>query len=97
MSSEDFSIRRLDPARAHGVSVPHGSPQIFGARGIPNLANLSLALAWQRKIMDWKDPDNHNGRTTKSAASSPQLGLLNRPSLYAQADRTRRPRGSMHD
>ena len=97
MSSEDFSVRKLDPARAHGVRIAHSSPQIFGAIGIPNFANLSLDLVGKRKITDWKDPENHSGRTIESVASSPRLGLLNRPSLYAQAHRTRRPRGSTHD
>ena len=96
-SSEDFSERRLDPARAHGVRVPHSNSQIFEATRIPNLTNLPLALAGRKKITDWKDPGNHSDRTTESSSSSPQLGLLNRPSLYAQAHRTRRPRGSTHD
>ena len=95
-SSEGFSIRRLNLARAHGIRVPHGKPQIFGATRIPNLANLPLALAWRRKITYWKDPNSHSNRTTESAASSPRLRLLSRHSLYTQAYRMRRPRGSMH-
>ena len=75
-SSEDFSVRRLDPTRAHDISVAHNSLQIFGATRIPNLANLPLTLAGRRKITDWKDPDNHSSKTTKSSFSSPRLGLL---------------------
>ena len=96
-SGEGFSIRRLNSARAHGIHVPHGSPQIFEATRIPNLANLPLALARRRKITYWKDAGNHSSRTTKFATSSPLLRLLSRPSLYVQADKTRRPRGSMHN
>ena len=50
MGSKSFSKRRLNLARAHSIRVPHGSPQVFGAIGIPNLANLLLALVWRRKI-----------------------------------------------
>ena len=50
-SSEGFGVRRLNPTRGHGIRVPNGGPQIFGAIGIPNLTNLPLALAWRRKII----------------------------------------------
>ena len=43
-SSEGFSVRRLNPARPHDIRVPHDGPQIFGPIGMPNLANLPLAL-----------------------------------------------------
>ena len=44
-SSEGFSVRTLNPARAHGVRIPHSNPQIFRAIRIPNLANILLTLA----------------------------------------------------
>ena len=88
MNSEGFSIRGLNPTRVQGLRVPHGGPQIFGAVGIPNLANLLLVFAWLRKIIYWKDLDNHNSRDTWSAASLPRHRLLGRPSLYAQTYRS---------
>ena len=70
-SSEGFIIQRLNSSRAHDIRVPHSSPQILGATWIPNLANLPLALACQRKITYWKDPGNHGDRTIESVAISP--------------------------
>ena len=64
MSSEGFNVRRLNSARAHDIRVPHGDPKKFKAIGIPNLANLLLALAWRRKITYWKDLGNDSGMTT---------------------------------
>ena len=87
-SSKSFSKRRLNSARAHGIRIPHGSPQIFGATGIHNLANLLLAIAWRRKITYWKDLGNHNDRTTEPAARLPRLRILSRlPSMRRPTER----------
>ena len=65
---EGFHIERLDPTGAHSLCVLHGSPQIFRAAGIPNLANLPLTLAGQGKMTHWKVLDDHNGRLIGPAA-----------------------------
>ena len=66
--NEGFFIKGLDPTRTHGIRILHGSLQIFGTTGVPNLTNPSLAFAKRGWMIYWRSTIDHDGKTTGSIA-----------------------------
>ena len=82
-SSEGFSARRLNPARAHDIRVPHGSPQIFGAIGCDALKPEGPLTTRQPAEYKWMSgyptPLLKIGQSLLCTGSSTQIHHLHKP------------------
>ena len=64
--NKSFFTKGLDRTRTHNVPILHGNPQIFGTTRVPNLTNLSLALAKRGWMIHWRGSIDKDGKTTGS-------------------------------